>query len=1304
MADTVVEANGQSSIENSAGLWGPYYISPSVGAKVALDNGDDVNVYRTTDGGSTWTPTEVDATGAVSLRCFVDKEVPGDAENLIHIWWLNSTNGVLKYRTFDISGNSLGTERTVATIVSGESASVSSRMAGCKTRNGNLLIAGRVSAVTNTIFHYRSTDAGANWTSRAAIWENVGSDCGNYYPANTGDGADAALLYQDDSVPELSVKMYDDSADTVTETVVRTGFDPGSAAAAEAQHSWDAALRHSDGVICYAGWNAVNSATADLVTGTLNPNSIAAPTAANTTNVLTDTAASGGCAVAVDQNTDEVFVAYLKGGTWQATVDVKFKKSADGMSTWGAEQNYSEDAADDYRRVTGPRSIVDTGGIVQWAWFDDDDADIFINLTNDVVIPAAAMPQEFDAVTSVIELVSPIATAIYDREFEDSAAVVEVESPDAASHGVPPLTAPALASVVEVVNPDALGVFPALSQPSIIEVLTPPAAMRVFTHRIPQGQAGLVVFGPDFAAVEGLAGPIPILQGRTVRRENALTTWEASVPLDAQTVEGVPLHRLIRRGWHVHIVQDGNHPLNEPERERLLTYGVVLHKQYVKDEDERRVLRLSGTSRNQHLVDNSTHRGLSFTGQGVLAIAEDLVDGEDIIGPGGDVVMAGTEPDAQPTIRFSDQSRWQALLKDAELGRCSVREGWDDDKPELRRIDIPPDPGIRFVKVESADPDLRFYALDGLGAIAAGAPNVSYDGMRVVNRIVPYGSDTVTGEDDPDLTLEHATTAAPYEVKSALNPDASTRYYIEDEDSIERYGLVEVELFRSDIKNPSDNSGTRAAAANVLYAVAVGELLKRKSEVNAIEAPVVNGADIWLLPGDIVHIDYADWVKGAPGTPEEGENLVWLDENRRMLVTERTDEFGESGVRDVKFVLAAPEVEMTIPDLPEAIILPPVDNNPFYPEPPYDPGGPDVDPGDFPTSPDCCDDPDTDVEDGAEPPPEVIIGVPPIIVVPGGGGTPTGLFAVQPASEEPFDQRFYVLLSNGDWSPRGAHGDGVDIWNWASGGRFWVWNSNESFFHLSQDGALTFSDISSEAPVEIGPVDSTGRIYACFGFLPSPIFNLRYSDDAGASWTPILNGGIEHITLKQGDNNRIASVEFTNPGYMVHVSNDRGANWETLVLGSATRAAVVWLSSGRVLALYTTDGSTFLSRYSDDDGITWSVEIEAGNSLSGIPLMRSLGDVAWAVLRFTSPASADILRTLDGGDTWEVIEGPAVSGVARHSPPVATLGRLYVLLEVSTGTRQLWYLPDASAATPGAWTQDTSAPAGLWGIGQLAGA
>lgn len=389
MADTTVEATAQGGIEFTLGVWGPYWISATVGVIVACDSGDDINYYRTTDGGATWTPVEISATTVVSTAVFFDREVPGDTTgNLLHIWWVVSTDGVLKYQTVDINGNSLGTERTIATIVSGETASVSTMLAACKTVSGNLLVSGRVSAVTNTVFHYRSTDSGANWTTRAAIWENVGSDSGRYYPANTADGADAALLYYDDSATELSVKMYDDSADTVTETSVRTSFDPGSAIAGRNHAHWDAAVRHSDGVICYAGWNAADAVTADLVTGTVLPNSIAAPTITNTTNVLTDTAESGGCAVAIDQNIPTVYVCYLLGGILDATVEVKFKKSDDGMSTWEAQSDYSEDLADDYRRVSGPRSIANAG-VIQWAWFDDDDADIFVNLTNDIPIGAA---------------------------------------------------------------------------------------------------------------------------------------------------------------------------------------------------------------------------------------------------------------------------------------------------------------------------------------------------------------------------------------------------------------------------------------------------------------------------------------------------------------------------------------------------------------------------------------------------------------------------------------------------------------------------------------------------------------------------------------------------------------------------------------------------------------------------------------------------------------------------------------------------------------------------------------------------
>lgn len=390
MADTAVDTTVNADQNQRMGIWGPYWLDADIGALVVIDGAGELLVYRTTDGGANWSPTTICSRATYQVAAFFDQEVPGDTGTLLHLFYNapDTTLGRGCYRTFDLSDASLGTERNV-TGDAGAAGGSNHKIAGCKTRNGNLILAAFFQTAASPLATYKSTDSGASWSAIADGFENGANDGAYLFPANTGDGADAAMIYYDDSAAQLSVKMYDDSANTWTETTILSSVDPGSLDATYDLCHIDAALRHSNGIIYGAIWNLVDNATADLLTFTVNPNSIASPTVAATTNVLTDTAESGGAAVAIDQVTGDVYVAYLIGGTFQSLVHIAFKKSTDGMSTWGSQQAYSE-TQDDYRRVSGPRTIGADGGRIQWAWFDDDDNDLFINLVNDLVLNAGS--------------------------------------------------------------------------------------------------------------------------------------------------------------------------------------------------------------------------------------------------------------------------------------------------------------------------------------------------------------------------------------------------------------------------------------------------------------------------------------------------------------------------------------------------------------------------------------------------------------------------------------------------------------------------------------------------------------------------------------------------------------------------------------------------------------------------------------------------------------------------------------------------------------------------------------------------
>ncbi len=181
--------------------------------------------------------------------------------------------------------------------------------------------------------------------------------------------------------------MYDDSGDSWTETSIA-----GSMVDDASHINMDGAVRHSDSHVLLAAHSNDDSTTDDLRTWDLTVDSIASPTVTAKANVVTDQAESGQAAVFINQQADDVYVAYLKGGQWNVTVDVVYHISTDDMDSWGAEQAYSEQAADDVRRVQAGRVVGDDGGRYQPAFYDDDDTDIFVNEVNDIEIAGGSPP------------------------------------------------------------------------------------------------------------------------------------------------------------------------------------------------------------------------------------------------------------------------------------------------------------------------------------------------------------------------------------------------------------------------------------------------------------------------------------------------------------------------------------------------------------------------------------------------------------------------------------------------------------------------------------------------------------------------------------------------------------------------------------------------------------------------------------------------------------------------------------------------------------------------------------------------
>lgn len=376
MADILV-GNISSNHDRSQTIWGTYWLDAEVGLNVQRGGAGVLEFNITDDGGATWTDTVIDNDGnAQNIACFFDQEIAGDTGTLLHIAWLQATDDECRYVTVDISDETVSTIQTIASgLTIGTTLSEDHQVCLTKTKNGNLLVAFR-DDITNAC--YRSTDGGSVWTSRAVLYDGAtANDSAIMFPADTGDDADACAVYFQSS--NIEIRMYDDSADSWTTTEI-------DAAPAHDLIHWnmDASIRHSDEhliVVCHSNDDGSDD---DLMVFDVTVDSIASPSITGKTNIFTNQSESAQCAIVIDQNNDDIYVAHLKGGTWLSEVDVVFHKSTDGGTTWGSEQAYSEATADDCRLVHGGRTIGTNGGRIQWFFANTDLNDTFINTTNDI--------------------------------------------------------------------------------------------------------------------------------------------------------------------------------------------------------------------------------------------------------------------------------------------------------------------------------------------------------------------------------------------------------------------------------------------------------------------------------------------------------------------------------------------------------------------------------------------------------------------------------------------------------------------------------------------------------------------------------------------------------------------------------------------------------------------------------------------------------------------------------------------------------------------------------------------------------
>ena len=351
--------------------------------KIYVDGDNDIKYSKSTDGGGTWAaPVTVLAGSILAYAVWFDKWTPGDSGDDIHMVYIDHPTTDIRYRSLDTSSDTLSTETTVRNESSVRNATgFNEHTIGItKARGGNLYCAFRLSRLTDDVdFFYRSTDGGSTWTSRASPYESD-NDHVLLYPGDETDNQDVWMIFWDISADEIDLKIYDNSGDSWSTTNISTGM-----AGWHADHlQMSGCVRHSDNHVLLFAHNAYDSATNDLKGWDIGGSgSITA-----LTDVFTNTQDAAKASVLINQQNDDIYVFYCKGTNWLVSVDVHYKRSTDGGTTWGTETQYN-DTTDDHRGVYAPMSIDDDGGRVGAAFNNFDLIDFHYNKDNSIAIEAA---------------------------------------------------------------------------------------------------------------------------------------------------------------------------------------------------------------------------------------------------------------------------------------------------------------------------------------------------------------------------------------------------------------------------------------------------------------------------------------------------------------------------------------------------------------------------------------------------------------------------------------------------------------------------------------------------------------------------------------------------------------------------------------------------------------------------------------------------------------------------------------------------------------------------------------------------
>ncbi len=379
-ADILIDAAVHSQSYSQAGdarrsVWS----NETTGYIFYIEDGStsDFVYKKTTDSGFTWSSVvEIEGTSTYKFDIWYEDWTQFDGGGLIHIAWLDNDDE-LNYSTLDTSDDTLSTEADIVTGLTVDDTIPSNYdniVSIVKAVDGALYIqfwANNLGTGGAGLAHgfYKCTTTcttAGNWSSVSDGADGDLVDGVILYPSNSTDGDDVWMLYLDYSALEITIKVYDQSADSwASETFVDTIIYIQSA-----DMSLNGGVLFSDENLYFAWHDKVGSLHSELTFGKFD-----GTTFTQISEPRENVWRLALVAILINQNNDDIYIGFVEGV--ENFRDFVYIKTDDLGVTWDDQISIVYQDADDIKGTWFGQSIDASGGMFYGTWFNDDVNDIF---------------------------------------------------------------------------------------------------------------------------------------------------------------------------------------------------------------------------------------------------------------------------------------------------------------------------------------------------------------------------------------------------------------------------------------------------------------------------------------------------------------------------------------------------------------------------------------------------------------------------------------------------------------------------------------------------------------------------------------------------------------------------------------------------------------------------------------------------------------------------------------------------------------------------------------------------------------